>query len=60
MMLPTHGVYSATKAAVEQLTGVFAKEVAARGFTVNYFSPEPTNTDLFLEGKVVQYFNPYN
>jgi 3-oxoacyl-[acyl-carrier protein] reductase len=60
-MLPTDGVYSATKAGVEQLTGVFAKkEVAARGLTVNYFYPETTNTDLFLEGKVVQYFNQYN
>jgi len=35
------------------LTGVFAKEVGARGITVNYFLPEPTNTDFFLEGKVV-------
>jgi len=35
------------------LTGVFAKEVGARGITVNFFSPQPTNTDLFLEGKVV-------
>ncbi len=59
-MLPTYGVYSATKAAIEQLTGVFAKEVAARGLTANYFYPETTNTDFFLEGKVVQYFNQYN
>ncbi len=29
-MLPIYGVYLATKAALEQLTGVFAKEVAAR------------------------------
>lgn len=36
-MLPIYGVYSATKAAVEQLTGVFAKEVAALGLTVNFF-----------------------
>ena len=59
-MLPTDGVYSATKAGVEQLTGVFAKEVAARGLRVNSFSPKSTNTDLFLEGKVVQYPNQYN
>ncbi|MCC3427380.1 MAG: SDR family oxidoreductase [Microcoleus sp. PH2017_01_SCD_O_A] len=51
LMLPTYGVYSATKAAVEQLTRVFAKEVGARGITVNSISPGPTNTDLFLEGK---------
>jgi len=51
LMLPTYGVYSATKAAVEQLTRVFAKEVGSRGITVNSISPGPTNTDLFLEGK---------
>lgn len=51
LMLPTYGAYSATKAAVEQLTRVFAKEAGARGITVNSISPGPTNTDLFLEGK---------
>lgn len=51
LMLPTYGVYSATKAAVEQLTRVFAKEIGARGITVNSISPGPTNTELFLEGK---------
>lgn len=51
LMLPTYGVYSTTKAAVEQLTRVFAKEVGSRGITVNSISPGPTNTDLFLEGK---------
>jgi 3-oxoacyl-[acyl-carrier protein] reductase len=54
LMLPTYGVYSATKAAVEQLTRVFAKEVGARGITVNSISPGPTNTDLFLEGKTAE------
>lgn len=51
LMLPTYGVYSATKAAVEQLTRVFAKEIGDRGITVNSISPGPTNTELFLEGK---------
>jgi 3-oxoacyl-[acyl-carrier protein] reductase len=51
LMLPTYGTYSATKAAVEQLTRVFAKEVGTRGITVNSISPGPTNTDLFLDGK---------
>ena len=53
LMLPTYGVYLATKAALDLLTGVFAKKVGARGITVNYFSPAPTNTDLFLDCKVV-------
>jgi 3-oxoacyl-[acyl-carrier protein] reductase len=51
VMLPTYGVYSATKAAVEQLTRVFAKEVGRRAITVNSISPGPTNTDLFTKGK---------
>lgn len=51
LMFPTYGVYSSTKAAVEQLTRVFAKEIGTRGITVNSISPGPTNTDLFLEGK---------
>lgn len=51
LMLPTYGVYVATKAAVEQLTRVFSKEIGARGINVNSVSPGPTNTDLFLNGK---------
>ena len=51
LMLPTYGVYSASKAAVEQMTRVFAKEIGARGITVNSVSPGPTNTELFSEGK---------
>lgn len=51
MMLPKYGTYSATKAAVEQLTRVFAKEIGSRGITVNSISPGPTNTELFKEGK---------
>ncbi len=51
VMLPTYGVYSATKAAVEQLTRVFAQEVGRRAITVNSISPGPTNTDLFTKGK---------
>ncbi|BAU10889.1 short-chain dehydrogenase/reductase SDR [Leptolyngbya sp. NIES-3755] len=51
LMMPTYGAYSATKAAVEQLTRVFAKEIGSRGVTVNSVSPGPTNTELFLEGK---------
>lgn len=51
LMLPTYGPYSASKAAVEQLTRVFAKEVGERGITVNSVSPGPTNTELFTVGK---------
>ncbi|MCE7073787.1 SDR family oxidoreductase [Dyadobacter sp. CY327] len=51
IMLPTYSTYVATKAAVEQLTRVFSKEVGARGINVNSISPGPTNTELFTKGK---------
>jgi 3-oxoacyl-[acyl-carrier protein] reductase len=51
IMLPGYGTYVATKAAVEQLTRVFSKEVGSRGINVNSVSPGPTNTELFTNGK---------
>ena len=51
MLLPTYGIYCATKGAVDQLTRIFAKEVGTRGITVNAVSPGPTDTELFHEGK---------
>ncbi|MGQ1945512.1 SDR family oxidoreductase [Geofilum sp. OHC36d9] len=51
LMLPTYGVYAATKSAVEQLTRVFSKEIGSRGINVNSVSPGPTNTELFMKGK---------
>ncbi|MDW9378779.1 SDR family oxidoreductase [Chryseobacterium sp. JV558] len=51
LMMPSYGTYVATKAAVEQLTRVFAKEVGSRGINVNAILPGPTNTELFTTGK---------
>ena len=51
MLMPTYGVYAATKAAVEAMTRVLAKEVRGRNITVNAVAPGPTATDLFLKGK---------
>ena len=51
LLLPTYGVYAATKAALEALTGVLAKEVRGREISVNCVSPGGTATDLFLTGK---------
>ena len=49
--LPAHGVYAATKAAVEALTRVLAKELGARRITVNAVAPGPVATELFLAGR---------
>lgn len=51
IMLPGYATYVATKAAVEQLTRVFSKEIGNRGINVNSVSPGPTNTELFTNGK---------
>ena len=51
LKLENYGVYAATKAAVETLTGIFAKELRGRNITVNAIAPGPTATDLFLDGK---------
>ncbi|PVB61580.1 SDR family oxidoreductase [Labrenzia sp. 011] len=48
---PTYGVYAATKAAVEAMTHVLARELGARGITVNCIAPGPVETELFLAGK---------
>jgi 3-oxoacyl-[acyl-carrier protein] reductase len=47
----TYGVYAATKAAVEALTGILSKELRGRGISVNAVAPGPVATDLFLNGK---------
>jgi 3-oxoacyl-[acyl-carrier protein] reductase len=51
MLQPTYGVYAATKAAVEAMTPILAKELRGRNVTVNAIAPGPTATKLFLDGK---------
>lgn len=48
---PTYGAYVASKAAVEALTPVLARELRGRDITVNSVAPGPTATPLFLDGK---------
>lgn len=50
LMLPTYSIYSATKAAVEQITRVYSQEIG-RGISVNAIAPGATETELFLKGK---------
>jgi 3-oxoacyl-[acyl-carrier protein] reductase len=49
--LPGYAIYTATKAAVESFTHIFAKELRGRNITVNAVAPGPVATALFLEGK---------
>jgi 3-oxoacyl-[acyl-carrier protein] reductase len=51
LLQPIYGVYAATKAAVEAMTSILAKELRGRNITVNAIAPGPTATDLFLNGK---------
>jgi 3-oxoacyl-[acyl-carrier protein] reductase len=51
LQLPTYATYAATKAGVEAMTVVLAKELRGRNITVNAVAPGPTATDLFLRGK---------
>ncbi|WP_435100981.1 SDR family NAD(P)-dependent oxidoreductase [Arhodomonas sp. AD133] len=45
---PGLGIYSASKAAVEQFTKILAKELGGREITVNAVSPGATDTDMLL------------
>lgn len=48
---PNYGLYAATKAAVEAMTHVLAKELGPRGITVNAVAPGPVDTEFFRTGK---------
>ncbi|MDE2389015.1 MAG: SDR family oxidoreductase [Betaproteobacteria bacterium] len=54
LMLPKYGAYAATKAAVEQLTRIFAREAGKRSITANIVSPGPVDTELFRSGKTAE------
>ncbi len=44
------GPYAATKAAIEMLTSVLAREMRGRSITVNSVAPGPVATDMLLQG----------
>ncbi|TIO76684.1 MAG: SDR family oxidoreductase [Mesorhizobium sp.] len=48
---PNYGVYAATKAGVEAMTHILAKELGPRRITVNAVAPGPVGTELFIDGK---------
>jgi 3-oxoacyl-[acyl-carrier protein] reductase len=51
LALPTYGPYVASKAAVEGIILILARELRGRDITVNAVAPGPTATALFLDGK---------
>lgn len=51
MKLPGYAIYSASKAAVEAMSAVFAKELRGRRIRVNTVAPGPVATELFFSGK---------
>lgn len=48
---PRYATYAATKAGVEAMTHIFAKEMGPRRITVNAVAPGPVDTPLFTGGK---------
>jgi len=51
MMLPGYSIYAASKAAVDQITRILAKELGERNITVNAVAPGSVDTALFRDGK---------
>ncbi|KAI3471509.1 hypothetical protein Pfo_028159 [Paulownia fortunei] len=49
--LPGYATYSASKAAVETMAKIVAKELKGSGITVNCVAPGPVATELFFAGK---------
>ena len=49
LRLEGEAVYAASKAAVESLTRILAREVASLGITVNAIGPGPVDTDLLAD-----------
>ncbi|MEY2356751.1 SDR family oxidoreductase [Lysinibacillus capsici] len=48
---PNYGAYVASKAAVESISMILARELRGKDITVNTIAPGPTATPLFFHGK---------
>ncbi|KAL2501471.1 NAD(P)-binding Rossmann-fold superfamily protein [Forsythia ovata] len=48
---PGYGAYAASKAAVETMVKILAKELKGSGITANCVAPGPVATDMFFSGK---------
>ncbi|KAM3374684.1 NADPH-dependent aldehyde reductase-like protein, chloroplastic [Capsicum galapagoense] len=54
---PGYGAYIASKAAVEAMVKILAKELKGTGITANCVAPGPIATELFYEGKTEEMIN---
>ncbi len=48
---PTYSAYAATKAGIQAMSHILAKELGGKKITVNVIAPGPVATDLFLRDK---------
>ncbi|KAJ4721234.1 Short-chain type dehydrogenase/reductase-like protein [Melia azedarach] len=56
-LLPGYAAYAASKAAVETMAKILAKEMKGTGITVNCVAPGPVATELFFAGKTEEVIN---
>ncbi|PRQ45962.1 putative short-chain dehydrogenase/reductase SDR [Rosa chinensis] len=56
-LMPGYAAYTASKAAVETMTKIVAKELKGTGITANCVAPGPVATDLFFAGKSEETIN---
>jgi len=50
-LTPNYLLYVTSKGAIEQMVRILAKDLGAKGITVNCVAPGPTATELFFQGK---------
>ncbi|KAJ0014302.1 hypothetical protein Pint_20181 [Pistacia integerrima] len=56
---PGYAAYAASKAAIETMAKILAKEVKGSGITVNCVAPGPVATELFFAGKSEEMINRF-
>ncbi|MFS7915613.1 putative short-chain dehydrogenase/reductase SDR, NAD(P)-binding domain superfamily [Helianthus anomalus] len=54
---PGYGAYAASKAAVEAMVKILAKELKGTRITANCVAPGPIATEMFFEGKSEEMVN---
>ncbi|KAI6673548.1 hypothetical protein NL676_001454 [Syzygium grande] len=54
---PNYGVYTPSKAAVETMVKILAKELKGTGITANCIAPGPIATEMFFAGKTEEMIN---